>query len=244
MPHSSIERQVIVDGVRLWTVSQGSGIPVILCNGGPGCPDYLAPVAELIDDIAQVIRFEERGCGRSDHTPPYNLETTLADLENIRCLYGHDHWIVAGHSWGADLALVYALRHPERTLGFICLSGGRISDDREWYRIYTKRLKQGLETLPDFAYPINPDVNEQEGRPWKEFIHRPALLREIAQCQTPALFVYGDADVRPSWPSEQVAHLLPNARLEILAGADHFIWRTHSRQLRTLLANFIRSVTQ
>ncbi len=137
MPHLSTEQPINVNGVRLWTISQGSGLPVILCNGGPGCPDYLAPVAELIDDIAQVIRFEERGCGRSDPTPPYTLETTLADLESIRRHYGHDCWIVAGHSWGADLALANALRHPERTLAFICLSGGRISDDREWHRIYT-----------------------------------------------------------------------------------------------------------
>jgi proline iminopeptidase len=52
------------DGVRLWTVSQGVGHPVMPCNGGAGCCDYLEPVAAMIDDLAKVIRFEQRGCGK------------------------------------------------------------------------------------------------------------------------------------------------------------------------------------
>ena len=30
------------------------------------------------------IRFEQRGCGRSEAAPPYDVETCLTDLENIR----------------------------------------------------------------------------------------------------------------------------------------------------------------
>jgi hypothetical protein len=44
------------DGVRLWTVSQGVGDTVMLCNGGAGCCDYLGPVAAMIDDLAKVKR--------------------------------------------------------------------------------------------------------------------------------------------------------------------------------------------
>ena len=53
------------DGVRLWTVSQGVGDPVVHCNGGPGLADYLEPVAAMIDDFCRVIRFDQRGSGRS-----------------------------------------------------------------------------------------------------------------------------------------------------------------------------------
>jgi proline iminopeptidase len=57
-------------GVRLWTISQGVGHPVMLCNGGAGCCDYLGPVAGMIDDVCRVIRSEQRGCGRSQPIPP------------------------------------------------------------------------------------------------------------------------------------------------------------------------------
>ena len=44
------EQFVNSDGAQLWTLVQGQGVPVVLCNGGPGCCDYLAPVAAMLDD--------------------------------------------------------------------------------------------------------------------------------------------------------------------------------------------------
>jgi proline iminopeptidase len=236
------EKYVASDGARLWTVVQGNGVPVVLCNGGPGCCDYLAPVAALLDDIAQVIRFEARGCGRSDPAPPYTVETCLADLEAIRRHYGVERWIVGGHSWGADLALAYAMHYPEHVHGFICIAGGRVHNDREWHRVYEERRDLGLETLPAFDYPPNLEVNAQLNRSWKQYIQRPTLLKDLAQLRRPALFLYGDRDIRPSWPVEQLVQLLPNATLQMIAGADHFIWVTHAEALRTSLRDFVQRI--
>jgi proline iminopeptidase len=227
------------DGIRLWTISHGAGTPIVLCNGGPGCCDYLAPVAAMFDDLAQVIRFEQRGCGRSGHAASYSVDTCLADLEAVRRHYRIDRWIVAGHSWGADLALIYALHYPERTRGVICLAGGRVHNDREWHRIYQQKRDQGLEPELAWDYPANLDVNEQVGRSWKQYIQRPSLLKELVELERPALFLYGADDIRPSWPVEQVAHLLPNARLEMIAGANHYIWLTHADVMGTHLRDFM-----
>ena len=237
------EQYVHSAGARLWTISAGSGIPIALCNGGPGCCDYLAPVAAMLDDITQVIRFEASGCGRSDPLPTYTVATCLANLEAVRQHYGIERWIVAGHSAGADLALAYTLAYPERVLGFICIAGGRIHNDREWHRIYSERRDQGLETLPPFDYPPNMEVNAQVNRSWKEYIQRPSLLKDIAALERPALFVYGEHDIRPSWPVEQVAQLLPNAAFEIIAGADHHMWVSHADALRSRLRTFVQQIT-
>ena len=231
-------------GARLWTISAGTGIPIVLCNGGPGCCDYLAPVAAMLDDIVHVIRFEGRGCGRSDPLPPYTIETCLADLEAVRQHYGIERWIVGGHSAGADLVLAYALAYPERVLGFICISGGRIHNDREWHRIYSERRDQGLEILPAFDYPPNLEVNAQVNHSWRAYIQRPSLLKEIAHLDRPALFLYGDQDIRPSWPVEQVAQLLPNASFQMIEGADHHIWVTHAEAMRAPLRDFVQQLAQ
>jgi proline iminopeptidase len=238
------EQFVTSEGARLWTISEGQGIPVVFCNGGPGCCDYLAPVATMLNDMAQVIRFEARGCGRSDPLPPYTIKTCLADLEAVRQYYGIERWIVGGHSAGADLALAYALAYPERVPGFICISGGRIHNDREWHRIYSERRDQGLEILPPFDYPPNMEVNAQVNRSWKAYIQRPSLLNEIAHLERPALFLYGDQDIRPSWPIEQVARLLPNASFQMIAGADHHLWVTHAEPMREPLRNFVQQLAR
>lgn len=226
-------------GVRLWTTASGEGIPVVLCSGGPGCCDYLAPVASMLEGDARVIRFEARGCGRSDHAESYTVETCLEDLEAVRDHYRIERWIVAGHSWGADLALAYALRYPERTLGLVCLAGGRMNNDREWHRLYSEGRDQGLEPPLEFDYPPNLDVNAQVNRSMKEYIQRPGLFREIARLDRPALFLYGSRDIRPSWPVEQVANLLPGAEFRLLDGADHHLWLTHAEEVGEHVRAFV-----
>ena len=115
MSSQVIEEKVLLNGVQLWTIRQGEGVPVMLGSGGPGCCDYLSPVAEMIDDLVHVYRWEQRGCGRSEAKPPYDLATCIADLEGLRNHFGFERWIIGGHSWGADLSLAYAIEHPERS---------------------------------------------------------------------------------------------------------------------------------
>ncbi|HKY44586.1 MAG TPA: alpha/beta hydrolase [Pyrinomonadaceae bacterium] len=240
---SDRENFVNSDGVRLWSVQSGQGFPVMLCNGGPGCCDYLQPVAAMLDDMAHVIRFEERGCGRSESAPAYDIETCFADLENIRNYYNLDRWIIGGHSWGADLALLYALEYPSRVAGLLCIAGGRIHNDRSWHHEYKRRKAEEGERLPEFTYPPNRDVNEQLNRACKTYIQKPDLLLKISKLQAPALFVYGERDIRPSWPVKQVAQLMPNARFEMIDGAEHVIWFSHENELRLLLREFVKQVT-
>lgn len=215
----------------------------MLCNGGPGCCDYLQPVAEMLDDMAHVIRFEERGCGRSESARTYDIETCLADLENIRSHYNIDRWIIGGHSWGADLALLYALENPARVAGLVCIAGGRIQNDRLWHEEYVRRKMEEGERLPEFVYAPNRDVNAQLNNAWKTYIQKPDLLLSISKLQAPALFVYGECDIRPSWTIKQVAQLMPNARFELIDGAEHVIWFSHEQELRALLREFVSKVT-
>lgn len=72
---STHERHVCANGASLWTATPGCGPPVALCHGGQGIYDYLGPVAAMIDDVAAVRRYDQRGCGRSDDVGPYDVRT-------------------------------------------------------------------------------------------------------------------------------------------------------------------------
>lgn len=122
MPDLTVEH-VDVPGATLWTVSRGAGMPMVLCHGGPGLSDNLGPVAEMVEDLALVHRYDQRGSGRSRSGGPFDVASFVADLEALRRHWGHQRWLVGGHSWGANLALFYALRHPDRTLGVVYLAG-------------------------------------------------------------------------------------------------------------------------
>lgn len=219
-----------VEGARLWTVSEGRGPAVVLFNGGPGCDDYLAPVAALLVDRCQVIRFEPRGCGRSTWDGRYDLATTLADAEAIRAAYGIERWIVAGHSAGADHALAYALQHPTRAFGVIGIAGGRLVNDREWSRVYHERLAaRGPDGERKFH--ADPAVNQIGNRDWKEYVQQPRLFRAVAALDLPCVFINAGDDLRLPWPTEQIAQLLPRGRYVEIPGAAHHIWATHAEVL-------------
>jgi proline iminopeptidase len=233
------ENIIAVNGTELWVAVQGQGVPLVLCNGGPGSCDYLGPVAAMIDDLIRVYRFEPRGCGRSTMAGPYDVQTCLHDLEALRVHSGHERWMVGGHSWGAFLALAYALEYPDHVIAIVYLAGAGIQDDRQWHAAYQAGRDAERERQPEFAYPGNNDVNRIGNSSSREYIKQPELLRRLATLDVPMLAVQGSDDIRPNWPVEQLVHLMPRAELEIIDGAGHYLWLTHAAQLRERVRVFL-----
>jgi proline iminopeptidase len=122
------EERVDVGGAKLWCATSGHGPGVVLAHGGPGMSDNLGPIAAMLDDIATVHRFDQRACGRSTGQGlGQTMATAVADMEALRQHWGHDKWIVGGHSWGAALSMFYALAHPNKTHAVLYISGPGIT---------------------------------------------------------------------------------------------------------------------
>jgi proline iminopeptidase len=132
------------DGVRLWAVRSGEGRPVVLCHGGPGLWDTLEEVAGLLSGVAAVHRWDQRGCGRSQRLGPYSVARTVADLDAVRRHFGLETMVLLGHSWGAQLALRYALEHPDRVRGLVYVSGTGIDPGHIWREEYHLRLREAV----------------------------------------------------------------------------------------------------
>lgn len=67
--------------------------------------------------VYRVVLFDQRGCGRSRPHASVENNTTwhlVADIEAIRHALGIERFILFGGSWGATLALIYAISHPIR----------------------------------------------------------------------------------------------------------------------------------
>lgn len=228
-----------IDGVHLRIREQGEGYPVMLTPGGPGCCDYLGPVANLIGDNYRTIRWEPRGCGESQAGGPYDVATTLADMDVIRQQSGHDTWVVGGHSAGAFYALAYALAYPQHTRAVLYLSGVGVLRDRTWDEEYRHLRDTVGEQEPQFAFPHNMDVNLQANASSAAWGRNPHLLASLATLHTPFLAIQGGKDIRPSWPVEQLVNLLPNASLVMLPDAGHNLWLTHGDTLGTMINAFL-----
>jgi len=123
------------DGARLRTWTAGSAIPqrlpLVMLHGGPGVPDYLAPVAEIIDDRCLVHRYDQRGTGGSPWEGDHTIARHVQDLASLLDAWGHDRVVLLGHSFGTNLASYFLLAHPGRVAGLIQLAGPFLDPWRE-----------------------------------------------------------------------------------------------------------------
>jgi proline iminopeptidase len=71
------------DNCRLWTAETGRGEPLIMCHGGPGLWDMSGSLAARLAERLTVIRWDQRGCGRSERRGPYSVARCVADLDAI-----------------------------------------------------------------------------------------------------------------------------------------------------------------
>jgi proline iminopeptidase len=89
----------------------------VVLHGGPGAHhDYLLPGFDSLATGRTLIYYDQRGGGRSPvpRDVPVGWREQVADLESLRQVWGLERLSIAGYSWGALLALLYATEHPGR----------------------------------------------------------------------------------------------------------------------------------
>ncbi len=107
------------DGHTIYVEQCGNpaGLPVFVLHGGPGGGCSPAMRRYFDPEKYRVVLFDQRGCGRSrPHASVVNNTTwdLVADIERIRETLEIEEAVVFGGSWGATLALIYAISHPDR----------------------------------------------------------------------------------------------------------------------------------
>jgi proline iminopeptidase len=99
----------------LFSVEVGAGPLRVVLHGGPGAShDYLRPQLDAIG--GRVFYYDQRGSGRSPldaGAPPAGWREHVADLESLRVGLGVERLALVGYSWGALLAMLYAVEHPD-----------------------------------------------------------------------------------------------------------------------------------
>jgi proline iminopeptidase len=141
-PHSSgpqqvdpalkpIESRIQVGKASLYVRTIGQGQPMIVLHGGPDFDTgYLLPALDRLADAFRLVYYDQRGRGRSaENVQPddVTLASDIEDLDRVRQDLHLDAPAILGHSWGAILALEYALRHPASVSRLILMNPGPAS---------------------------------------------------------------------------------------------------------------------
>lgn len=101
-----------VNGARIHYERAGSGFPVIFLHAGIADSRMWEPEVEVLAKHFDVIRPDQRGFGQSDL--PATRWSAIADLLAIMDSLGLKPAHLVGCSMGGELAIDFALEHPER----------------------------------------------------------------------------------------------------------------------------------
>jgi len=147
-----------VDGTELYYRIEGQGEPVVIVHGGPGLGhDYLRDSFTQVSDQFQLIFYDQRGCGRSanvDQPLASPMDVHVDDLQSLLQSLQKDKINLVGQSFGALIAIHYALKYPNQVKRLILLEPAAASHTylAEFQNNIVQRLKkQDLETLAQIA---------------------------------------------------------------------------------------------
>jgi proline iminopeptidase len=223
---------------KVWTKQVGSGpVKVLLLHGGPGFPhDYLEAMESFLPQAGiEMYYYDQLGVGNSDIPDDpslWTLDRYMTEVEEVRTGLGLDHFVLYGHSWGAILAMEYALHHQEHLRGLV------ISNMTAGMQSYLKRTQALKEQL------LTPEQRRQldalaAANDYDKDWDRWDRLHEI---RVKALTIGSNYDEMDPADMVKMAKLMKNATSAICANGSHLdMWDDQAAYFRHLLA-FLRSV--
>jgi len=115
-------------GVRLaYRKAGGGAATIVVLHGGPGFTmDYLADDLLPLAERHTVVFYDQRGTGGSTlvaDAAALGAERFADDLESVRRHFGLQQPTLLGHSWGAGVAALYAMRFPQQVGRLIIVDG-------------------------------------------------------------------------------------------------------------------------
>ena len=262
------QRDIIIDGMRVRYIDEGTGSPLLLIVGHASRIEALDPLVVELKSSFRILVFDFPGSGYSDKP---DREYSLAFYEGIILEFlnelGIDECYLAGGSLGGNLAIRLSHVFADRFPRVVAWGPGSTWDAKPW-GARVMRLVGGRATFwPTVRWQSrfwlsddNPDKEESIAETFAYFseIMSPGFVRMywgLAEDQVgwslytiapnvtiPTLLIVSEHDHTPEM-QEGVRRLhreMRRSEFRIINGAGHSISATHAKELAALVREFLR----
>ena len=222
--------------IQLHFVEKGAGEPLILLHGNGEDGTYFVHQIEYFSDRYRVIAVDTRGHGRSPRgDAPFTIRQFADDLLQFMDAQGIGRAHILGFSDGGNIALVFALRHPDRVNRLI-LNGANLNARGVKMRVQLP-IEVGYRIARIFA------ARSPEARRNAELlglmVNDPNVPPEaLEQLCVPTLVIAGTRDMIRTRHTRLIAERMPDARLVLIPG-DHFIANRQSAAFNRAVERFL-----
>lgn len=247
---------------RIWAAASGpaDGVPVVLVHGSLDRSAGLLKLSRRLDHRCRVTRYDRRGYGRSLAVGgPFEMALQVADL--VEVIGGAvAPCVVVGHSYGGNVALATAQRHPDLLAGVVVYEAPLSwtswwpgstagADARSWRDDPAEAAERFMRRLiGDDRWarlpPATRDARRAEG---------PALVGELSDLRehepwepgriaAPVLPLFGERSLEHHRRSAELMGTWFGRAAVAIAGAKHFGVNTHPDEVGALVEAFADDV--
>ena len=216
--------RIVVNGVTLHYAISGEGRPIVLVHGNGESHEMFGTQARQLTAAGyRVYAPDSRGHGANEPLPEYHYTDMAEDMYQFIRALGLRRPAYYGHSDGGIIGLLIEILHPG-TLGMMAISGTNLSPegiDPGFIGEFTARNAVSPEPLVTMML-TEPHIDP----------------RDLEKIDIPVLVTAGSNDLILPEETRRIAEHLPNARLEIIEGADHGSYIEGSEVIGELLIGF------
>lgn len=227
-----------INGFKMYAEVYGSGPPILMIHGNGGSMRGFSANVPYFMQRYRVILADSRSQGRSlDPDHPLTFEQMADDFAALLDATHVDSVDVIGHSDGGIVALLLAIRHPQKVRRLVA-SGANITPDAdafkpgEWDHDHARYEREKDQ----------PHTTEKEKNSWKLFLldweqpHiTPAMLQTI---ECPCLIVCGDHDLISVPHTVTIFQNIRHANLWVIPNSGHGTLREHAAEFNAKADEF------
>ena len=240
----------------LWFDETGSGTPVILLHHGIVDSRIWARVVPLLAERHRVIRYDQRGYGRSPLPDgPYSV---VQDLFAVMDAAGVEQAALVGASRGGNISMAATLEQPERVSKLILVGSGLAGHSWtvEWTPEQIARW-EAAEEAEDYEAmaeldmeawaPLGADpelramfIENAVGSNSEHATTDEPVAERVGGIAAPTLVITGGRDVPGiNEVGALLAREIPEAQSAVIEETDHMVpWRT-PEELAHLILDFV-----
>jgi pimeloyl-ACP methyl ester carboxylesterase len=264
-----------VNGVTLYYEITGSGFPLIFCHEFAGDMRSWEPQVRWFARRYRVVTFNYRGYPPStvpEDDAAYAHDRLIEDLHGLMVALGIERAHIAGLATGGNVALNFAIRHPEMVAGLAIAGAGAGTVDRENWLAGAAKFSDDIErdgvegvvaNVVDAPQRVVFKVKDPRG--WADFVAmmrtfspmgcakmmRHALMGrqpifelrpQLEQLTVPVLVMVGDQD-KPAFDSSRfIRDHAPFAGLAVFPMCGHTLNSEEPALYNHLVSEFLSAV--
>lgn len=218
----------------------------------------------VLSSHLRLLLYDCRGMWQSDHPAgPYSMEQHADDLAGLLDALGIARAHIGGISYGSEVSLMFALRHPERVQSLIVIDGvpevtpllqaqtlpWRMAAERGDAELllrtsvpfnYSEAYIAANQAGIDSSVPLFARIDMRSFVAMMDAFTTYHITEQLSQIQCPTLIVAGEQDlIKGPRFAEMMAERIPACEYVLVPGAGHALCLDKPDPLNTLLLGFV-----